>query len=576
MADAAGGAAAQPGEVAGPEWAALPAACLLRVLTPLAAADVAAAACVCVAWRAAAADGRLWRGLCRAERPPRGSVRASCSLGAAADAEATDEDGDASDDDKPAAHDWRSALRAARAARERMLAGTPTRAHVLRGHTDFVRCLAVRQGLILTAASSVRMQDCSLRLWHLTSGACLARWTGHSGPIWCMDWRGGTGPAATGSEDGTVKLWDVAAAAASSSARSDYAEEVAAEDLRRAEAPPSRPPLSLVLGAQGAGRRSVTAVALDAQSRTVAACGAWGTVVAWHLRRVAEDAEEAAEAQEEAGASAVGQRSGAATPASPAHAASSAPALCVAAGEYRGASANCLQLSRAGDLLAWGCDGGAVGVARVPSPDDVGSGSGGNGGGPASAALSFPTGALSVTTLSFDAAASAGGPLAHALLVGSNAGLTALHGALSRGVAGDATLPGCAAVPLLSASAGAVTCHQQGVGGAPAVIAAATRSGALHLVDARAPPVHGDGSAWRAGVGSTALCLHACGHALFTGHENGGAYVWDTRSGGGAGPQRPVRGCAPHADRLWALHADERALVTAGLDATVTVREWGA
>jgi hypothetical protein len=557
MADAAGGGAAQTGDAAtaaaaGPDWAALPSPCLLRVLSSaaLTAADVAAAACVCVAWRAAAADGRLWRGLCRAERPPRGSVRASSCLGAAADAEATDDE-----EDKPASHDWRAALRAARAARERMLAGTPTRARVLRGHTDFIRCLAVRHGRILTAASSVRMRDCSLRLWSLRSGACLARWTGHGGPIWCMDWRGGDGPAATGSEDGTVRLWDVAAAA----------DEAVADDERQAAAPPGRPPLSLLLGAQGTVC-SVSAVALDAHSRTVAACGAGGTVAAWHLRRAAEDAEEAAEAAEAAGASAAGRRSsGGATSASPAHAVSSVPALRVAVGEHDGGNAACLQLSRAGDLLAWGCADGSVGVARVPSPDDD----------TVLAALPFPTGALAVTTLSFDAAA--GGPLAHALLVGSNQGLTVLHGALSRGVASgaDATLPGCASVPLLGASGGAVTCHQQGVDGAPAVIAAASRNGGLYLLDARAPPPPSC-AAWRTGTGSSALCLHVCGPALFTGHEDGSAHVWDTRSGGGAGPRLAVRGCEKHADRLWALHADERALVTASLDATVTVREWGA
>jgi hypothetical protein len=251
-----------------------------------------------------------------------------------------------------------------------------------------------------------------------------------------------------------------------------------------------------------------------------------------------------------------------------------APALRIAP-PPGGEGVSCLQLSGGGDLLAWLTVSGVAGVARVPSPDAEHAAS-------AAAAL-FDTGRLTASTLSF----AAGGPLADALVLGTHRGLLLLPGALARGGGGGAEAAGAARVPLSGSPA--VTCHQQGVGGAPAVIAAATRGGGVALHDTRlAARAAGELTLLPHDTGSTALCLHAHGTLLATGHEDGTATVFDLRaplaslhSASPAAPGLPLAERPPallrahrHAERLWALHLDAQRLVTAGLDAVVAVHDW--
>ena len=490
-----------------PDWAALPAPCLARglaLLPPSAvAAATAAAACTCVAWRAATHDARLWRAALYGERFPPAGVRAASTLGMSAQrahlAEQHREGAVAADD----AAETRAAVCAARDARARMAAATPTRTRVLRGHTDFVRCLALRdEHMLLSAASSYALRDCSLRLWDVRSGACTARLTGHNAPIWCMFWRGGGSPAVTGSGDGTVGVWDVAA--------------------------PQRPPL-LLRG--GDGRAS--SVALDASGRHCAGCFGDGEMVVWRLR---PDGDAAGDA--------------------PSHAAEVAY-RCPGSDAANSSGAVCVALSGAGDVVCWGTEDGCVVMGRVPAEGVAGD-------------ICCTEVAEAIATLSFDNTAI--GPLADAMLVGTERGLFAVPFAMMAEVLPASMLASFIGTAQLAPGA-AVTCHQQGVAGCDSVVAVGDQSGLVRLCDVRTPecdvvhvtPLH---------TGPPVLALHAVGHVLATGAADGDARLFDLRAlGRGAIAANLLQGHT-HRERLWALHLDERRVVTAGLDHVIAVRDW--
>ena len=485
-----------------PDWAALPPPCLARglaLLPPAAvAAATAAAACTCVAWRAAAYDARLWRAALHGERFPPAGVRAASTLGMAAQRAHVAAVGEATGANDAA--EARAEVRAAREARARMAAATPTRTRVLRGHTDFVRCLALRdEHWLLSAASSYAMRDCSLRLWDVRSGACAARLTGHSAPIWCMDWRGAGSPAVTGSGDGTVGVWDVAA--------------------------PQRPPL-LLRGGDG----RVSSLALDATGQHCGGCFGDGEVVVWRLRSTGDTSKDA-----------------------PAHAAE-------AAFRYPGSASVgvCVALSGAGDVVAWGTEDGCVVLGRVPAEG-------------VAADICCTEVPYTVSTLSFDETAT--GPLADAVLVGTSHGLFAVPFALQAEVAPESVKLAFITTAQLAPGA-AVTCHQQGVAGCHSVVAVGDHSGAVRLCDVRTPegdvvhvtPLH---------AGPPLLALHAVGHVLATGAADGDARLFDLRALGGDGAiAATLLPGHTHRERLWALHLDERRIVTAGLDHVIAVRDW--
>lgn len=500
----------------GPDWAALPAACLARglaLLPPLsAAAATAAASCTCMGWRPAEQHGGLWRAALLAERPAAvapGGLRASSTVGmtsqradSGTEPPLAEPTGDALAD----AAATRAAVRAAREARERMATGTPTRTRVLRGHTDFVRCLALQDGhWLLSAASSFAMKDCSLRLWDVRSGECAARLTGHSAPIWSMDWRGGHSPAVTGSGDGTVRVWDV------ESARQQH----------------QRPPLVL----RGSGSE-VSTVALDGAGRHCAAGYRTRGFTVWRLR---SDGDAPGDA--------------------PAHAAE------VALHAPHSWSVACVALSAAGHIVVVGRQDGFIAIGRVPSEDEDHPG----------ATTSCGVCNSSVSTLSFDETTT--GPLADALVVGTAKGLYAVPYTM----ADHASIDPFDVATMVQSSA--VTCHQQGVAGSDAVVAVGDQAGTVTLCDARMP----DDGCGRLGVasriafGPPILALHACGHALAVGAADGNARMYDLRALGGVDVRALASAPLPghtHRDRLWALHLDERRLITAGLDHDIAVRDW--
>src|SRR5436305_9743311 len=53
--------------------------------------------------------------------------------------------------------------------------------------------------------------DPSVRIWRVTDGAHLALYSGHSDGVTALDWSADGRTVVSGSQDGTVRLWDVTA-----------------------------------------------------------------------------------------------------------------------------------------------------------------------------------------------------------------------------------------------------------------------------------------------------------------------------------------------------------------------------
>nr|WP_317110658.1 hypothetical protein [Chroococcidiopsis sp. SAG 2025] len=58
-----------------------------------------------------------------------------------------------------------------------------------------------------TLASS--SQDCTLKLWDVSTGECLKTLPGHTAWVWSVAWSRDNQTLASGSEDETIRLWDV-------------------------------------------------------------------------------------------------------------------------------------------------------------------------------------------------------------------------------------------------------------------------------------------------------------------------------------------------------------------------------
>ena len=56
---------------------------------------------------------------------------------------------------------------------------------VLSGHSDGVTCLAWSEDSTLLASGS---DDGTLRLWNPKLGVCVRTITSHGGPLWCCAW----------------------------------------------------------------------------------------------------------------------------------------------------------------------------------------------------------------------------------------------------------------------------------------------------------------------------------------------------------------------------------------------------
>jgi WD40 repeat protein len=52
-------------------------------------------------------------------------------------------------------------------------------------------------------------EDCGVRLWDVDTGKVIAKWFGHTKPVWSVCWSGDGQRVLSGSNDGTVREWDV-------------------------------------------------------------------------------------------------------------------------------------------------------------------------------------------------------------------------------------------------------------------------------------------------------------------------------------------------------------------------------
>lgn len=79
----------------------------------------------------------------------------------------------------------------------------------LRGHRDYIRCaqLGPDGATLATCSGSYMHRDCSIRLWDVASGRCLEHLRGHQGPIWSMQFDGAR--LASCDDEGVVRLWDL-------------------------------------------------------------------------------------------------------------------------------------------------------------------------------------------------------------------------------------------------------------------------------------------------------------------------------------------------------------------------------
>ena len=517
-------------------WAALPTECLRRVLSLVAAprADtLGAVACVCVSWRAAAEDMVLWHRAFEAERAPRGGVR-SARVGAYSGCPA-----DVTRTLLATAKQCRDAARERRLALLRIAAAQPARSRSLLDQTvsmrrQYCRSLCVHgdtavacvgDGLSwatqLVSRLTSETPSSGMTAENVFDGHLSVTWAGGSSPIVCS----------VGNQVGF----------------SDVEEALGLRDRTVAHPPLVRSFASL----SGAAINSLSST-VDAAGRcTVAALANDGGVGFWHVRR-----EEQADAQ------------------SPPFCSEPLAQLAVA-GHGAGIpfpGPSCIQLSTDGTVLAmmgsWiaGC---YAAVARVSSPDASWA--------PTTLSLAAAIGQvaplLQGTSLSFQAAGPVcalmtGGVLEDSLVLGTNVGICVLPGMLARGAA-----PGGSAELLHRSST--VHCHQQGVANSPSVIACGDSSGAVMMVDARAQL--GTGVSWLRrpnDTGGAARSLHAYGHFLATGHNDGCTRIFDIRMANNArgllGTVAPPRPAA-----VTAVHLDERWLVVATLS-SITQYEWHA
>ncbi|CAJ0920971.1 unnamed protein product, partial [Mesorhabditis belari] len=79
---------------------------------------------------------------------------------------------------------------------------TGVQRHILRGHTDSVRCMRLH-GTTLVSGSD----DGTLRVWDLVDGKCLHILAGHLGIVRCVQFDGRR--VVSGANDCTVKVWNV-------------------------------------------------------------------------------------------------------------------------------------------------------------------------------------------------------------------------------------------------------------------------------------------------------------------------------------------------------------------------------
>jgi transcription initiation factor TFIID subunit 5 len=80
---------------------------------------------------------------------------------------------------------------------------------VFAGHAAAVACLAFcPSGRYLASGS----EDGTVRVWDVASGAEVALLVGHQGPVHSVDFSAEGAVVATGGADGTVRLFDVASA----------------------------------------------------------------------------------------------------------------------------------------------------------------------------------------------------------------------------------------------------------------------------------------------------------------------------------------------------------------------------
>ena len=522
----------------GSGWAELPTECLRRVLSLTVASGagtLAAAACVCVAWRGAADDAALWRLAFDAERVPRGGVR-SALVGTFAGAHA---DATRSRAELATAKLCRDATRERRTALPRIAAAEPVRAVALTDEAStrrrYVRSLVVHgdvavacvgDGLswatqLVTRLSSETHVSSVLTPENAHGGDLLVTWAGQDTPIVC-----------------------------SAGDRVGFSD--AEEALRLRDRTVAHPPLVRSFASlSGAAIGSVAAAVDDAGRCTAAALAKDGAVGFWRVWR-----EEAA-------------TDGARSPLFR----SALLARLSVAGPGAGAmfpGASCIQLSTDGTVLAlmgaW-LSGSFVGVARAAADDATWT--------PVTIALPAAPGEpqpyLQGTSLSFQSAGPAdaqmtGGVLADSLVLGSNIGVCVLPGVVARGTTLDV------GVVLLHRSS-TVHCHQQGVAGSPSVIAFGDSSGAVALLDARTR--RGTATSWLRRPnesGGATRCLHAYGHFLATGHNDGCTRIFDMRMANSA---RGLLGslAPPHPAAVAAVHLDERFLVVATL-ADITRYDW--
>jgi WD40 repeat protein len=75
---------------------------------------------------------------------------------------------------------------------------------LLRGHSGFVWCLAVLSGGIILASGS---NDGTIRLWNTLKGECLKVLTGHTRAVYCLEVLSDGITIVSGSMDNTIRVW---------------------------------------------------------------------------------------------------------------------------------------------------------------------------------------------------------------------------------------------------------------------------------------------------------------------------------------------------------------------------------
>jgi len=76
-------------------------------------------------------------------------------------------------------------------------------AHVLQGHVFRLRCLSLRDNILVTGA-----WDSDLKVWDITTGACLRTLSGHGNYVWECELQAGGQRVLSSSWDKTVRVWD--------------------------------------------------------------------------------------------------------------------------------------------------------------------------------------------------------------------------------------------------------------------------------------------------------------------------------------------------------------------------------